>query len=111
MPYLIIKVEIHDLALGLSIPSLVFTEQGDHEYARKLAAYHIFHLHRDDQKTFSSTNVQFSADNEIIVDEKTKITSDIVGMTDVVGIHKLGGLGLFGYNKKLRFYRLRFSLM
>lgn len=112
MPYLIIKVEIHDMNLGFSIPSLVFTEQGEHEYARKLAAYHVYHLHRNDQQTLPSVeSVKFSDENEIIIDDQTKVTSDIFAITDVSGVHRLGLLGLFGYNKRLNFHRKSFSLI
>lgn len=112
MSYFVIKVEIYDRIINKNAFSLVFTEAGEPLKAQKLAAFHIFHLHRNDQETLSSVeDVRLGNNNEIIVDDHTTMRIEILSKTNQQGIHKLGGLGLFGYNKKLLFFKKKFSLI
>lgn len=112
MSYFVIKVEIYDRIINKNAFSLVFTEVGESLKAQKLAAFHIFHLHRNDQETLPSVeDVELDTNNEIIVDDHTTMKIGILFETNQNGIHKLGGLGLFGYNKKLMFYNGKISLI
>jgi len=111
--YLIIQVEIHDKSSNQKISSLVFTEVSESNYAKKLAIYHIYHLHTNDQTNLPFiSSVQLDPKHDHVqANETTFLKAKIIGEADVAEVHRLGRMGLFGYNKSLKYHAPKFSLM
>lgn len=104
MDNLIILVGIEDSDHAQPIYSLVFTKVQDHHQARQIAAYHIYHLHANDQHTLKNPeSVRFNKNTrKAYIKKGVMMTAEIVAQADVKTVHKLGQLRLFGYAKKLR---------
>lgn len=98
----VIIQEITDSGNVVSIPSLVFTSTLDIEKAQKLCAFHIYHLHRNDQQHLPNVDSVAVEKNTVIVNEHTVITFGNIAMIDVEQKQRIGKLGLFGYNKTLK---------
>lgn len=105
MEYLLLNVVIHKVtATGeiKKIPSLLFSNTLDIEQAKKLAAFHIYHLHTNNQQVLPTINsVMFNQDDFVEADPDTKISFDLIKRITPREVHGIGKLGLFGYNKKL----------
>lgn len=105
MNYLLIPVIINQVSASgevNEIPSLLFTDTLDEVKAKKLSAYHIFHLHENSPETLPSpSSVRLGRSNKVKVNQNTTIT---FGKVTAIGVKEkqiIGRLGLFGYNKKL----------
>lgn len=105
MSYLLVPVTINQIsATGemKKISSLVFTEMNEVKYAKKLCAFHIFHLHENNPELLPSVaSVKFTRFGEVKVNHNTTITFGTVRVISVQQKQVLGRLKLFGYNKKL----------
>lgn len=105
MSYLLVNVvinEVTDSGELVSIPSLLFTNTLDVEKAKKLSAFHIYHLHKNNQHVLPNIDsVQVDGD-KVAVDDKTMIVFATISAIDEEQKQRIGKLGLFGYNKTLK---------
>lgn len=105
MSYLLVNVvinEVTDSGELVSIPSLLFTNTLDVEKAKKLSAFHIYHLHKNNQYVMPTIDSVHVDGNTVTVDDKTMIFFSAIRVIDEEQKQRIGKLGLFGYNKTLK---------
>jgi hypothetical protein len=107
MLYLLIPVFVEQFSPlsgeTLQVTSLVYTNTLNIVEAKKLSAFHIYHLHENKPENLPSVHsVVLNKGNSVYVDEYTTIKFGAIKTITVNQQRIIGSLGLFGYNKKLK---------